>query len=164
VRGAVSNGRPYRERIIGPVGSVVSFFDDQQFRTDQNSLQITKTVDGPIEVPIAQDLLSGEQNSGMYMGSRPGFNWVFSKQMEQHPWLDIIKNGVEWVVQSILDHFDDTEHATVSGTQGDIVDGFVPKNSGGRSSNNHVDNLSSIRFGGEPLLVPSSVVARILAR
>jgi hypothetical protein len=35
-------------RIIGPIGSVVTFFDDQEFPTGQNSLMVTKTVAGPI--------------------------------------------------------------------------------------------------------------------
>ena len=49
----------HNARIDGPSGCVVGFFDDQHFLTDQNSLKITKTVDGTIEVPIAENFLSG---------------------------------------------------------------------------------------------------------
>jgi hypothetical protein len=42
---------------------------------------ITKTVAGPIEVPIAENFLSGEQHQGTYFGSRPGYNWVFFKNI-----------------------------------------------------------------------------------
>lgn len=141
-------------------GSVVTFFDDQEFPTGQNSLMVTKTVAGPIEVPIAENFLSGEQHNGTYFSSRPGYNWVLSKHVLEHPWLDIIRNGFEFMVAVL--NSDNTDDTTVSGTQGDVVNGFLPKGSGDKSDNNHVDNLSSIRFGGEPILDTSSVVARLL--
>ena len=35
----------------------------------QNSVQITKTVDRPVVVPIAQGFVQGEQRNGVFMGT-----------------------------------------------------------------------------------------------
>ena len=151
-------------RIVGRSGCVASFFDDQLFRTDQNSLQITKTTDEPIEVPIATNFLSGEQHNGIYFGSRSGYNWIFSKHIAEHSsWLDIISKGVELVLTALLTNGDSTNQGTVPGTQGDSVDGLIPKSSGDASDNNRVDNLSSLRFGGEAMTNTSDTVARLMA-
>src|SRR3954469_21832660 len=70
-------------RIEGPSNSIVTCFDDQQFRMGQNSVQITKTVDGPVTVPIAQNFVPGQQKNGVFFGTTSTYKWQFSKANEQ---------------------------------------------------------------------------------
>lgn len=149
-------------RIVGPVGSVVTFFDDQNFKPGQNSVLITKTVAEPIEVPIAENFVSGTQHNGIYVGSRPGYNWILNKHVHVTGW-DFIENGVEAGVDWIVTHLGDSnspDQTTVPSTTGETVVAFIEKTRE-TSNNNHVDNLSSIRFGGESMATMSQALARI---
>src|ERR1700733_5447607 len=66
-------------RIEGPANSVVTCFDDKQFRMGQNSVQITKTVADPVVVPIAQNFVPGQQKNGIFFGTTATYKWQFSK-------------------------------------------------------------------------------------
>jgi len=46
-------GRATSAKIWGPAGSVVTFYDDREFRRGENHVTIEKLVDEPIEVPLA---------------------------------------------------------------------------------------------------------------
>jgi hypothetical protein len=155
-------------RIIGPVPSVVTFYDDQQFNSGQNAVTITKTVAEPIVVPIAQNFVDGVQHNGIFFGTRTGYTFMLSKHVEEHTdWLNVIKKGIEVVIDILgnSDNQKNTDQTTGSDpVGGGKADGFISKSSGGSSDNNHVDNLSSIQFGGEPVMDTSSVVARLSSR
>ena len=75
-------------KIDGPANSVVTCFDDQQFRMGQNSLQITKTVADTVVVPIAQNFVEGQQRNGVFFGSTATYKWQFRKaiaEVVEHP-------------------------------------------------------------------------------
>src|SRR5260370_7210107 len=80
-------------RIEGPVSCVVTCFDDQQFRMGQNSVQITKTVDAPVVVPIAQNFVQGQQRNGAFFGTTTNYKWQFNKAIEQKWWQKIVSLG-----------------------------------------------------------------------
>src|SRR3954451_19766354 len=68
---SLNNRGSERTRLImieGPIDCVVTCFDDQLFRMGQNSVQITKTVDYTIVVPIATDFVLGQQRNGVFFG------------------------------------------------------------------------------------------------
>lgn len=129
-------------RVEGPANCVVTCFDDQAFRMGQNSVQITKIVEGPVVVPIAGNFIQGQHRNGVYFGSTAQYKWQLNKAIQQHLLDSVISGG--W----------DIAKAVLKGTLGvDIVDlgdgveGYVSQHDGKTSDNNHVDNLSSIKFG-----------------
>ena len=83
--------------IEGPANCVVTYFDDQQFRMGQNSVQITKTVPESIVVPIAQNFVQGEQRNGVFFGTTTSYKWQFNKAIEKKWWDSIISGGWEAV-------------------------------------------------------------------
>lgn len=127
--------------IEGPADCVVTCFDDQQFRMGQNSVQITKTIAGPVTVPIAQDFVSGQQRNGVFFGTAPEYKWQFSKAIETSLWGDVVSLGWD-AVQKFL-----VSQPTWLKVVLDGAEGYVSELDGTTSSNNHVDNLSSIKFG-----------------
>lgn len=50
------NGRAYSAKVYGPIGSVVTFFDDQLFRQGENHLTVIKREAGPVRVWLANDI------------------------------------------------------------------------------------------------------------
>ena len=129
-------------RVEGPANCIVTCFDDQQFKMGQNSVQITKTAAGPVVVPIAQNFVQGEQRNGVFLGSTTTYKWQFNKAIEKKWWEDIISKGWD-EVKSFLKDTDVYEFVA----PGPGVEAFVSKVDGSTSDNNHVDNLSSIKFG-----------------
>jgi hypothetical protein len=129
-------------RIEGPAESVVTCFDDQLFRMGQNSVQITKTVPDTIVVPIAQNFVQGQQKNGVFFGSTATYKWQFNKAIEQNWWDSIINGGWE-AVKAYLTQKGYYQYISIGGG----VDAFVSKLDHSTSDNNHVDNLSSIKFG-----------------
>ncbi len=129
-------------RIEGPESCVVTCFDDQQFRMGQNSVQITKTVDAPVVVPIAQNFVQGQQRNGAFFGTTTNYKWQFNKAIEQKWWQKIVSLGWD-AVKSWLASEDNYKNVSLAGG----VDGYISKVDGSTSDNNHVDNLSSIKFG-----------------
>lgn len=131
-------------RIIGPVGSVVTAYDDQLYRTGQNSVTIKKTVAGPVEVDIARNFVSGELHNGIYHGRSTGFEWTLTKAIHHDGWLDAVRRGWDVVKQLLSASADPTLKFIAIGAG--AVEAFVFPSSD-TSDNNHVDNLSSLRFG-----------------
>jgi len=129
-------------RIEGPANCVVTCFDDQQFRMGQNSVQITKTVVDPVIVPIARDFVQGQQKNGVFFGSTATYKWQFSKSIEQKWWDSILSGGWD-AVKAFLTAKGYFQYVNLGGG----VDAYVSKLDGATSDNNHVDNLSSIKFG-----------------
>uniref|UniRef100_Q01VS5 Uncharacterized protein n=1 Tax=Solibacter usitatus (strain Ellin6076) TaxID=234267 RepID=Q01VS5_SOLUE len=129
-------------RIEGPVNCVVTCFDDQEFRMGQNSVQITKIVGGPVVVPIAQNFVQGQQKNGVFMGTTSTYKWQFNKAIEQKWWNTLVTGGWE-AVKAWLTSEKVYDYVSLGGG----VDGYVSKLNGSTSDNNHVDNLSSIKFG-----------------
>jgi hypothetical protein len=128
--------------IEGPANCVVTCFDDQQFRMGQNSVQITKTVPEAIVVPIAQNFVQGEQRNGVFFGTTTNYKWQFSKAIEKKWWDSIISGGWE-AVKAYLATNKVFQYLNIGGG----IDGYVSRLDGSTSDNNHVDNLSSIKFG-----------------
>jgi len=129
-------------RIEGPVNCVVTCFDDQEFRMGQNSVQITKTVSDPVVVPIAQNFVQGQQKNGVFMGTTSTYKWQFNKAIEQKWWTPLVSGGWE-AVKAWLTSEKVYDYVSLGGG----VDAYVSKLNGSTSDNNHVDNLSSIKFG-----------------
>ena len=129
-------------RIEGPVNCVVTCFDDQQFRMGQNSVQITKIVADPVIVPIAQDFVQGQQKNGIFFGSTANYKWQFSKAIEQKWWDSILSGGWD-AVKAFLTAKGYFQYVNIGGG----VEAYVSKLDHSTSNNNHVDNLSSIKFG-----------------
>lgn len=129
-------------RIEGPANSVVTCFDDQLFRMGQNSVQITKLVADPIVVPIAQNFVQGQQKNGVFFGSTATYRWQFSKAIEPKWWDSIVSGGWD-AVKAFLTAKGYFQYVSLGGG----VEGYVSKLDHSTSDNNHVDNLSSIKFG-----------------
>jgi len=148
-------------RVHGKRGEVVCAYDDQSFKTDQNAVQITLTRDGTVDVPIADNFVTGRHPNGIFCGERPadGYNYVLLKYIEKS-WLDSFVDSVTSLVGEYLNHKDDSDQTTLSGSVGEVVIGVIQK-SRNTSDNNRVDNLSSIRFGGEPMLSTSTVAKQL---
>jgi hypothetical protein len=130
--------------ITGPAGSVVTAYDDQLYRTGQNSVTITKTVAEPIEVDIARNFLSGELHNGVYHGRAAGYEWILAKQIHHDGWFDAIRDGWD-AVKQLLGESGDAALKFVAFGAG-LVEGYIFPSSS-TSDNNRVDNLSSLRFG-----------------
>jgi hypothetical protein len=128
-------------KIIGPAGSVVTFYDDQQFRTGENVLFIEKLVDEDIEVPIGRDFVTDgiEREDGMFSEIRPAYRWVLFKAVKR-----------DWAGRNIPIDWDEAhrraeEEGTVAKTIRDVVKFFGLGKT--KSNNYRVDNTSSVRLG-----------------
>jgi len=128
--------------IEGPPNCVVTCFDDQQFRMGQNSVQITKMAAGPIVVPIAQNFVQGQQKNGVFFGSTAEYKWQLNKAIAQKWWQPLISGGWD-AVKGYLSSKSDFKYQSLAGG----VDAYIAALDGATSDNNHVDNLSSIKFG-----------------
>lgn len=129
-------------RIEGPANCIATCFDDQQFRMGQNSVQITKTVPDPVLVPIAQNFVQGEQRNGVFFGTTATYKWQFRKAIEQKWWDTLVSAGWD-AAKSFLSGNSVFQYLNMGGG----IEGYVSKLDGNTSDNNHVDNLSSIKFG-----------------
>ncbi|WP_181794933.1 hypothetical protein [Streptomyces sp. WELS2] len=150
-----THGNPTEAQIEGPVDAQVTFFDDQQFKFDENvllvSLKRAGTADNPVTVDVAQQRLGPDNHdNGIYKGEQDDFGWVLYKHAKG-----------DWAEQ-VLD---------VAGTFANIVAGIEDKipgagqwqdyvrigttliqqlqglNTPGSSDNSQVDNISSVLFG-----------------
>jgi len=130
-------------RIEGPQNCVVTCFDDQQFRMGQNSVQITKIVPGPIVVPIAQNFVPGQQRNGVFFGSTASYKWQFNNAIEQKWWDSLISGGWDAVKAYLSSKTDAFQYLNMGGG----IDAYIANLDHATSDNNHVDNLSSIKFG-----------------
>ena len=108
----------------------------------QNSVQITKTVDYTIVVPIATDFVLGQQRNGGFFGAAPTYKWQFNKAIKQSFWQKLA--SATWEVAKYY-FASDSDFQKVYQAGG--IEGYVSRLDGTTSSNNHADNLSSIKFG-----------------
>jgi hypothetical protein len=160
----------------GPSGSIVTCYDDQLFRIDQNSVTITKIGDAPITVPIATDFVKGDLPEGIYRGRQPSYYWQLNKTVAETEsfwesvWGDV-ETAANWLAEAAVwlakhvtedpepeDDGSDEERTLRNGLD-DIpnmnrvpnlspgIVGYAYKSDSHRSTNNHVDNMSSIQLG-----------------
>jgi hypothetical protein len=166
--------------VEGPRGSVVTCYDDQLFRLDQNSVTIAKIGDAPITVPIAADFVKGDLPEGIYRGRQPSYFWQLNKTVAETGnfwegvWGDV-ETAANWLEEAAVwlahhvgggpeggeDPEEDPSDEARTLTNGleDLpnmqrvpnlspgIVGYAYKGDSHRSTNNHVDNLSSIQLG-----------------
>jgi hypothetical protein len=135
------SGRASSARIYGPAGSIVAFFDDQQFRTGENAVLIEKRVDKRIEVPLAKDFVNADKEigDGVFMGEEPEYRWCLFKTVKK-----------DWFRKNIpIDWKEAHRLAEQEGAPAQIVGQAVRFLGFGKSTsdNYRVDNTSSVRFG-----------------
>jgi hypothetical protein len=153
--GRVYNGRATSAKIFGPKGSGVTFYDDQQFRTGENSVYIEKLTDNPIEVFISQNFVktTEQHGDGMFFGEEPGkYKWVLFKAVKRNwlqKWLDELDDVIPLNFDDIVSQAKSSGDPRVSFGGG--VVGFLSKVTGPKSDNYRLDNCSSVQFGGEVL-------------
>ena len=82
--------------IRGPVNCVVTCFDDDQWKVDENSVVIIKKIATYVSVPIATDFVSGEWPEGIYRGNGPGYTWQLNKAVKT-TFLDDVWSAIEWI-------------------------------------------------------------------
>jgi hypothetical protein len=133
-------GRATSAKIFGKAGSVVTFFDDQQFRTGQNYVVIETLGDNPIEVRLSRNFVETdvEAGNGVYRGETREFRWVLFKNVAvSDSFWDKVKDAVTGkAIEKILEELG--------------IEPTIAKGPGGdedRSNNYRVDNCSSVRFG-----------------
>jgi hypothetical protein len=154
--------------IEGPIGSVVTCYDDQLFRVDQNSVVLVKTTSDDIEVPIATDFISGDLPEGIYRGNADGYIWQLNKVVEVvgESFWEEVESATKWVIEhwgedpdpdsdpeEFLELSTDLAESPTMHPVPDLppgVVGYALDGSGSHSTNNHVDNLSSIKLGNAP--------------
>ena len=137
-------GRATSARIFGSAGSVVTFFDDQEFRTGQNSVLIEKKVDAPIEVFISQKFVdtNEEKGDGTFMGEQPEYKWALFKSIKKDWFRENIPLDWDGIRRKAKEEGAKSEVMKVAG---DVIEFF---GMGDTTSNNfQVDNCSSVRFG-----------------
>jgi hypothetical protein len=160
--------------IEGPTGSVVTCYDDQLFRVDENSVVLVKTTSEDIEVPIATDFVSGDLPEGIYRGTADGYVWQLNKAVEvvgESFWEEVV-GATERLIEWVIEHWSGGEDPELESEPEELQDlsrgladnpnmhpvpdlppgvvGYALNGSGSHSTNNHVDNLSSIRLGNAP--------------
>ncbi len=157
--------------IEGPIGSVVTCYDDQLFRVDENSVVLVKTTSDDIEVPIATDFVSGDLPEGIYRGNADGYIWQLNKVVEVvgESFWEEVEGATKWVIEWVIEHSGELDpdsdpeeflelstDLAESPTMYPVPDlppgvvGYALDGSGSHSTNNHVDNLSSIKLGNAP--------------
>lgn len=163
--------------IEGPPGSVVTCYDDQLFRLGENSVTIAKIGDAPITVPIATDFVKGDLPEGIYRGRQPDYCWQLNKAVAEDFWESLwgdLEAAGNWLAEAakwIAEHAElqvsgsidpaaeenafsaglkviPTMHAYPGLPSGTV--GYTPNKQVNHSTNNHVDNMSSIKFGDQP--------------
>jgi hypothetical protein len=141
------NGRATSARISGKAGSGVTFYDDQQFRTGENSVYIEKKTDEVIEVFLARNFVNTEEKAGtgIFAGEDAEFKWVLFKS----PKKDILDKIVGAIGQ-VVDWEKLVAQMKASGNPEIMVAGTVLGiTDGSNASNNYrVDNCSSVQFAG----------------
>jgi len=133
-QGRTYKGTPSRARIVGKAGSVVTFYDDQKFKTGENHLRIEKKTNVPIDVNIASNFIKTElkQGDGIFQGETAEFKWTLFKSVKDPSfWQRVGADLGNWLQKNMV------------GTE------FYHIDSGGNVSNNYkIDNCSSLKFGG----------------
>ncbi|MBD2458623.1 hypothetical protein H6G80_31735 [Nostoc sp. FACHB-87] len=139
------NGQATSVKIIGLAGSGVTFYDDREFRTNENRVYIEKLTDELIEVFISENFVKTDEKygSGIFSGEESGkYKWMlYKKPKSRLDWDTIVKiifGGTQGIVGRLI---------SIGGVIGKIIDDEnEPK-----SNNYRVDNCSSVKFGDPPM-------------
>jgi hypothetical protein len=141
------NGRATSATILGPKGSVATFYDDQKFRQGENYVTIQKKVSGPVSVPLAKNFVSDSEAEGdkMYMAEAKEYDFYFFRNRKLEWWEKIIKDipGGELAFDIIKELVEDSDDPRVKGAV-KVVNAIVGKPN---DENYRVDNCSSVKFG-----------------
>jgi hypothetical protein len=155
--GRVYNGRATSAVIFGPKGAGVRFYDDQKFRTGENSVYIEKLTDERIEVRIAGNFVkeTKKHSDGMFFGEEPGkYTWVLCKAVKRNwlqKWLTKLEVPVPLTWADIVNKARAvTDKIPILSDAGAVI-GFVLTEATPVSDNYRVDNCSSVQFGGAVL-------------
>jgi hypothetical protein len=150
--------------IHGPLNCVVTCFDDSEWNMDEKSVVIIKKVANDLTVPIATDFVSGELPEGVYRGNGLGYFWQLNKAVKSN-FFDDVWNAIEWIGNHVDIGTGDPNPNDPGNDPGTLSQGLsgnpnmqpVPNlppgvvgytfDGANSSSNNHVDNMSSIKFG-----------------
>ncbi|BAZ17192.1 hypothetical protein NIES4071_90700 [Calothrix sp. NIES-4071] len=138
------NGEATSVKIFGLAGSGVTFYDDKEFRTEENRVYIEKLTNEPIEVFISKNFVQTDDKigSGIFFGEEPGkYKWILYKhpksRLDWEAVLDVILGGTQGLAGRLV---------SIGGVVGKILnDENEPK-----SNNYRVDNCSSVKFGEPP--------------
>lgn len=125
------NGKSDYAVVYGPKGSVVTFFDDKQFKTRQNYVVITTLDDGPVEVMLSMNFVNtdSEAGDGVYVGQKADYKFALFKRVKS-----------DWFTRNIPIDLENIAYEGINLGKALTV--------GRRSSKNYrVDNCSSVRFG-----------------
>jgi len=138
------SGSPDTARIFGSVGSIVTFFDDQQFRTGQNAVMIEKKVPEAIDVVIKDNFVKTdeEKGDGVFTGEEPQYKWALFKSVEKDWFRENIPLDWDQVQAKAESDSNNNEYMQIGQT---VVRWF---GFGKSTSNNYrTDNVSSVKFG-----------------
>ena len=86
--------------IQGPAGAIVTFFDDCQFKTDQNHLMIIKSDSTDVRLNIATDLgpdIGQQVGDRVYQGQADTYEWYLFKVVEASIFQDIFGAIANWI-------------------------------------------------------------------
>jgi hypothetical protein len=91
---APHTGRAASAKIFGRAGCIVTFFDDQKFRTGENYVAIEKLVDEPVEVQLSQNFVNtnAEAGDGVYQGETSEFRWTLFKNVKVSGFWDAMED------------------------------------------------------------------------
>lgn len=153
--GYYTHGDPEQAVIVGPIDAQVTFFDDQQYRTGQNSLQVSLKREGTEANPVIVDVTrrrlgNGDHPSGVYQGEEDDFGWILYKHAEADWVQDTLSVAgkfidlVNGVIGQIPVAASWQEYTVVAGVAVHKLQGYDPA---GSSDNSQVDNISSVLFG-----------------
>lgn len=153
-----TRGNPQQAAIVGPVDAQVSFFDDQQYRADENVLQIVLKRDAseanPVLVNVSYSRLgNGDHPNGIYSGEEAEFGWVLYKHAKANWTENVLRIAgkfsdlVNEIIGKVPGATQWQQYAVVAGIAIHRLQGF---NTPGHSNNSQVDNISSVLFGSAP--------------
>jgi hypothetical protein len=142
---------PTTALIVGPTGSVVTFFDDQNFNTDQNALTIVLTRDAtpttPVTVYLVEDRLgSGDHDNGTYKGQNTDYGWILQKNAAGN-WVAVALRYADQYAPIVDAVATAAGYPWVAVAYNAGIKMLKPVGDTGHSDNSRVDNVSSCRFG-----------------
>jgi hypothetical protein len=150
-----TQGNPEQAVIIGPVNAQVTFFDDQQYRTGENSMLVSLKREGTESNPVIVDVTyrrlgNGDHPNGIYNGQEESFGWILYKQAKESWVQSTLSLAGKFIalVNSVIGQVPGgaswQQYTSVAGVVVQKLQGFDPS---GTSDNSQVDNISSVLFG-----------------
>jgi hypothetical protein len=139
-------GRASRVRIHGPVGSIATFYDDQQFREGENHVLIEKRLAEPVNVPLSSDFvgLDDAQGEKAYLGQTDDYKYIFFRKRKPEWWEELVQDlpGGQLIFDTVKNLLEESNDPRVKGSLVVVNAVFRPPD-----ENYHFDNCSSVRFG-----------------